>query len=159
MGVGDPIFVDTNVLIYASRPHAPQHGAARAALIRLRAGVHPLWISRQVLREYLAAATRPQPSGPAPPMAAAIADVRRFRLAFNLAEEGDDVFDRLLHLLAAHPGAGRQVHDANSVATMLACGISRLLTFNVARRRAPDGADFHRFGALITLEPVGATST
>lgn len=43
------------------------------------------------------------------------------------------------------------MHDANPVATMLACGISRLLTFN--------GADFYRSGASVTLEPVGATAT
>ena len=144
---GEPVFVDTNVLIYASRPSAPQHGAAQTALARLRAGASPLWLSAQVLREYLAAATRPQPSGPALPMAAAIADVRRFRLAFNLAEDGPDVLDRLLQLLAAHPGAGKQIHDANLVATMLAHRVTRLLTFNVA--------DFRRFGQAITLEPVG----
>ena len=147
-GSGTPVFVDTNVLIYASRPSAPQHGVARAALARLRAAANPLWLSRQVLREYLAAATRPQPSGPALPMAAAIADVQRFRLAFNLAEDRLDVLDRLLQLLSTHPGAGKQIHDANLVATMLAHGITRLLTFNAA--------DFQRFGPATTLEPVRA---
>lgn len=148
-GAGASVFVDTNVLVYASRPGASQHGAARFTLARLRLEANPLWISRQVLREYLAAATRPQPSGSALPMAAAVTDVRRFLLAFNLAEDTDDVLDRLLQLLATHPGAGKQVHDATLVATMLAHGITRLLTFN--------GADFRRFGALITLEPVSAT--
>jgi len=45
-----------------------------------------------------------------------------------------------------HPTRGKQVHDANLVATMLVHGVTRLLTFNVA--------DFRRFGAVIALEPV-----
>ena len=38
---------------------------------------------------------------------------------------------------------GKQVHDANLVATMLAHGIRRLLTFNLA--------DFQRFAGLVEL--------
>ena len=40
-------------------------------------------------------------------------------------------------------GAGLDTPDANLVATMLAHGITRLLTFNVA--------DFQRFGSLIEV--------
>jgi len=103
----------------------------------------PLWLSRQVFREYLAVATRPQAFGPALPMVAAIADVHELHAAFNVAEDGPNVFDRLLQLLAAHPGGGKQVHDANLVATMLEHRIRRLLTFNPA--------DFRRFGSLIEV--------
>jgi hypothetical protein len=39
--------------------------------------------------------------------------------------------------------AGRQVHDANAVATMVTHGERRLLTFNTG--------DFQHFGALIEL--------
>jgi hypothetical protein len=39
--------------------------------------------------------------------------------------------------------AGRQMHDANIVATMLAHGEHRILTFN--------GADFRRFARLIEV--------
>jgi len=31
----DPVFVDTNVLVYATRPSATQHAAALTALTRL----------------------------------------------------------------------------------------------------------------------------
>ncbi len=111
--------------------------------MHLRADATPLWISHQVLREYLAAATRPQASGAVLPMKDGIAAVNRFRLGFNVIEDGLDVFDRLLQLLATHPGAGKQVHDANLVATMLVYGIGRLLTFNAA--------DFRRFNKLIEV--------
>lgn len=131
------------MLIYASRPSAPQYRAAQSALTRLRMDVSPLWISHQVLREYLAAATRPQASGAVLLMKDAITDVRRFRLAFNVLTDDPSVFERLLHLIAVHPGAGKQVHDANLVATMLTQDIFRLLTFNTS--------DFRRFGSLIKI--------
>ena len=140
---GTPAFVDTNVLLYASRPKAPEHARAQAALSRMRQDGTPLWLSRQVFREYLAVATRPLASGPALPMAAAIADVQEWQAAFNIAEDGPAVFDRLLQLLATHPGGGKQVHDANLVAAMLEHRITRLLTFNVA--------DFRRFDRLIEV--------
>ncbi len=79
-------------------------------------------------------------------MATAIADVRRFRTTFDVAGEHAGVLHRLLNLLAGSRGAGRQVHDANIVASMLEQGIRRLLTFNAA--------DFRRFGRIIDLEPL-----
>jgi len=142
----EPVFVDTNVLIYATRLSAAQHAAAQAALARLGGEGSMLWVSPQVLREYLAAVTRPQATSPALAMTSAIADVRRFRSAFEVAEERPGVLDRLLDLLAVQRGAGRQVHDANIVATMLEHGIHRLLTFNTA--------DFRRFAPIIDIEPL-----
>jgi predicted nucleic acid-binding protein len=59
---------------------------------------------------------------------------------------GRPVLDRLCDLLIAHPGGGRQVHDANVVATMLEHGLRRLLTFNAA--------DFRRFAPIIDIEPI-----
>ncbi len=140
---GTPVFVDTNILLYASRPNAGEHARSQAALSRMRQDGTPLWLSRQVFREYLAVATRPQASGPALAMAAAIADVHGLQAAFNIAEDGPAVFGRLLQLLATHPGGGKQVHDANLVATMLEHRITRLLTFNAA--------DFRRFDRLIEV--------
>jgi predicted nucleic acid-binding protein len=142
----DPVFVDTNVLVYATRPSAAQHASAQAALTRLEGEGSSLWVSPQVLREYLAAVTRPQATAPALPMATAITDVRRFRTAFDVAEEGPNVLDRLLRLLTTHSSSGRQVHDANIVATMLKHSIRRLLTFNAA--------DFRRFVGIIDVEPL-----
>ena len=94
----DPIFVDTNVLVYATRPSAIQHAAALTALTRLEGEGSALWVSTQVLREYLAAVTRPQATAPGLAMATAIADVRSFRAAFDVAEELPGVLDRLLDL-------------------------------------------------------------
>jgi predicted nucleic acid-binding protein len=143
MPAGDPVFVDTNVLVYVSRPAAPQHRRALDVLTCLEhENVEP-WVSLQVLREYLAVVTRPQVHGPALPMSDALADVMRLRTAFRVTTDLPDGFDRLLRLLEAHPGGGKQVHDANLVAAMLGQGIRRLLSFNAA--------DFRRFEPLIEL--------
>ena len=141
----DPVFVDTNVLIYVTRRTASEHAAAQAALARLEGEGRALWISVQILREYLAVVTRPQATSLPLPMGTAIADVQRFQQVFQVAEDRPAVLDRLLALLGAKFGAGRQVHDTNIVATMLEHGIYRLLTFNAA--------DFKRFAGIIQLEP------
>ena len=136
---GKPTFVDTNVLIYASQKQSRFHAQAVTHLEETRQAGQKLWISRQVLREYLSVVTRPQ-SGQAPlSMSLAIADVQSFERAFNVAEDGPDIFRKLTELLAQVPTGGKQVHDANLVATMLTYGITRLLTFNVAdlRRFSP----------------------
>jgi predicted nucleic acid-binding protein len=57
--VVDPTFVDTNVLVNAGLVTAPFHQTASKALKDLRIAGVELWISRQVLREYLATLSRP----------------------------------------------------------------------------------------------------
>jgi hypothetical protein len=52
----------------------------------------------------------------------------------------------LASLFRRVPAAGRQIHDANIVATMQAHGIRRLLTHN--------GSDFQRYSAHITVLPL-----
>ena len=131
------------MLVYAIAEGAPFQDRARAAL----AGPAPnetLSISRQVLREYLAVMTRPQTWGNALSLAEAIADATAFANRFTVLEDGPAPWTQLSDLSRRYAFGGRQVHDANIVATMLAHGEHRLLTFNTA--------DFQRFGALI--EPV-----
>lgn len=142
----DPILIDTNVLIYHQIALSPFHAAARSRLRDLSAAGHPLWISRQILREYLAAMSRPGAMTPPLPMTALITDVQAFQSAFLIAEDGPAVTAHLLSLLASASCAGKQVHDANIVASMLAHGIPHLLTHNVA--------DFSRFAGVIVVIPL-----
>jgi toxin-antitoxin system PIN domain toxin len=136
------IFVDTNVLVYATARSAPFHDRARAALSRLAAS-EPLAMSRQVLREYIAVMTRQQVWGKALTPTEAAADAVIFARRFIVLEDGPAVWDRLVELCRRYSFGGRQVHDANVVATMLAHGEHRLLTFN--------DADFRRFAGLIEV--------
>lgn len=93
-------------------------------------GSERLCISRQILREYLAVVTRPQLLASPVPMAEALADVARFADAFDVLEDGPEVGAQLADLCCSIAVAGRQVHDANIVATMLVHGERRLLTAN-----------------------------
>lgn len=141
--VAEPVFIDTNVLIYAKQSLSPWHASAVAKLQDHAAAGHPLWISRQTLREYLSAMSRPGALTTPVPMSALIADVRSFESQFLVAEDGPGVTAHLLSLLSTVACGGKQVHDANLVATMMAVGIPKLLTHNVA--------DFNRFAAWITV--------
>jgi predicted nucleic acid-binding protein len=146
MTAADPVFVDTNMLVYARIAVSPFHAAAVTKLDALKAAGHPLWVSRQILREYLAALTKPGTVTVPLPIAVLVADVQSFELRFSVAEDGPAVTSGLLNLLKAVGCGGKQVHDANIVATMQAHGIPKLLTHNVA--------DFNRFAAYITVLPL-----
>ena len=135
-------FIDTNILVYSTAQDAPFRDRARAALARL-AAEEPLSISRQTLREYMAVMTRQQIWGKALTLAEATADAVTFARRFTVLEDGPPVWDQLIELSRRCSFGGRQVHEANIVATMLAHGERRLLTFNEA--------DFRRFGALIEI--------
>ena len=101
-------------------------------------------ISRQILREYLSVMTRQQIWGKPLTLTEAIADTAEFIRQFTVLEDGPAVWDRIIMLSRRYSFAGRQVHDANLIATMLAHGEHRILTFN--------DADFRRFADLIEVQ-------
>ena len=142
----DVVFVDTNVLIYARHVNSPFHTDAVNRLDDLEAAGAELWVSRQTLREYLAGMTRPGAVSPPIPMHVLLADIRAFQTRFLIAEDGPTVTTHLEVLLAAAACGGRQIYDANIVATMLAHGIPNVLTHNTA--------DFNRFSNHITIIPL-----
>ena len=144
--VVEPVFVDTNILVYVKQALSPFNAQATAKLKELAASGHALWTSRQILREYLVAMSHPAAlTGPVP-MAALIGDVQSFERQFLLAEDGTAVTTELLNLLSTIPIAGKQVHDANIVATMLSHGIQKVVTHNVK--------DFNRYAGLISVIPL-----
>jgi predicted nucleic acid-binding protein len=142
----EPVFVDTNVLVYAHVAEAPWHQEAQAAIVEHEAAGAPLWVSRQVLREYLVSLTRPQQFPISPSLEMVVAQVQQFQQRFRVANEGPEVTTRLLALLLEVPTRGRRIHDANIVATMLVYGVRRLLTHNTD--------DFSPFAALIDVIPL-----
>ena len=137
------MFIDTNILVKSRILEAPDHDIARARLERAFRNQEPMRISRQVLREYLSVVTRPQ-SWPIPiTREDALDDVKRLMDAFEILEDGPVVTDLLIELCREVSVGGRQIHDANIVATMLAYGEGKLMTFNTA--------DFRRYGDRIEL--------
>ena len=145
-GDDNPVFLDTNILVYARATQSPFHQAALQMIQRLDQSRVELWISRQVLREYLATFTRPQQFTNPLPIETLIEDIRLFQTRFRVAEDSLQVTQRLLALMEQVSIGGKQVHDANIIATMQAYGISQLITHNVA--------DFNRFSEFITVLPL-----
>ena len=140
------IFIDTNVLVFANIEEAPLHVVALPAIRSLEQRGIAVWISRQVLREYLATLSRPQAFTPPIPAEKLGSQVRSFINRFHIAEDNVQVTERLLDLIQQFPTGGKQVHDANIVATMLTHNIPVLLTHNTD--------DFTRFSSLITVLPL-----
>ena len=137
------MLVDTNILVYATRRASVHHRPSRAALLAAHRDGTPLQISRQIVREYLAVVTRPQPGTIPFSMEKALARARLFVDTMTVLEDGPEVWSGLQRLGRTVAFAGRQVHDANIVATMLAHGETSILTFNAA--------DFARFAPTIIV--------
>ena len=136
-------FIDTNILLRSTITQFPLYARTKQLVdAQLSADVE-LWISRQVIREYFVQVTRPQVF--MSPMSADELDakLRTIRVLFKIADETEEVTTQLLALMKAYPTSGKQVHDANVVATMLVNGIDTLLTTNVA--------DTQRFADRITI--------
>jgi predicted nucleic acid-binding protein len=142
------MMVDSNVIIYAELGASQWRPMALRALADVMARPEPPWLSRQVLRECLAALTRPQQGVNPPPLNDVLQRLRLYEQTFQVAEDSAEVTRRLYDLVARIPVGGKQIHDANLVATMLAHGIGSLLTHNAE--------DFERFESLIEVVPLSA---
>lgn len=136
-------FIDTNVLLAASSVRHPAHRLSLATLEATFSQGRPC-LSGQVLREYLVVATRPATAnGLGLGMSQALSNLRQFEARCQVLDEGAAVREALQRLLERVPCGGKQVHDANIVATLIGHGLPRLLTLNVA--------DFLRFAEWIEV--------
>jgi predicted nucleic acid-binding protein len=137
------LFIDSNVFLVAANKAARQHRIAQDALTAVfRTGEAS--INGQVIREIMVVLTRPKlvnGLGWTPTEAAQSIDA----IVQNLRCLDETQSDRatLQMLIKRYAVAGKQVHDANIVATMLAHGVPRLLTFNAV--------DFERYGNEIEV--------
>jgi predicted nucleic acid-binding protein len=140
----DRAMVDTNVLLAATDEGRPEHHDALTILNDWPSGRTTLCVSGQILREYLAVATRPaDANGLGLKSPDALGNVDAIRERTTLLAEGAKVAERLLGLLADIDCGGKQVHDANVIATMLVHGIDTVVTMNVD--------DFARFGGYVNV--------
>jgi predicted nucleic acid-binding protein len=137
------LFIDTNILIRMYNQHVDRHHEVTQRMIQLAVEFEEIWISRQVLREYFAVMSKEQSWGLPVPTKQLIAQMQEFEDSLWLADETRAVSKHLWTLLQTIPVGGKQVHDANIVATMLANGITHLYTLN--------RSDFQRFEGHVTL--------
>ena len=143
----DRVMVDTNVLLAATDESRSEHHDALTILNDWPGGATTLCTSGQILREYLAVATRPaERNGLGLKLSDALGNVRAIRERTTLLAEDAKVADRLLGLLADVECGGKQIHDANVIATMLVHGVGTVVTRNL-----DDFARFDRYVSLVRL--------
>jgi predicted nucleic acid-binding protein len=142
--------LDTNVLLAATDEGRADHDQALGIVNDWPGRGTMLYTSGQIIREYLAVATRPaEKNGLGMRLADALANVHAFRARTSLLAEDGKVADRLLALLDDVACGGKQIHDANVVATMLVHGIDTIVTINLV--------DFTRFERQVRLVGLGTS--
>lgn len=138
------VVVDTNVLLAATDTTRAAHAAATAFL---NEDERRLALTPQIVREYLAVATRPvDANGFGLTTHDAIANVHEFLDDMDLLAEDAAATNLLMRLVSDHQVVGKQVHDANVVAVALAHGARAIVTDNIRH--------FSRFSGLIGVESV-----
>lgn len=139
--------LDTNVLLAATDRRRKEHQDALTIVQEWPENGTALYLSGQIVREYLAVATRPMAqNGLGMDQASALSNARGFQDRMTVLADDDAVLDRLYFLLTNVTCGGKQVHDANVVATMLAHGIGSIITANL-----DDFARFTRYVSLLAL--------
>ncbi len=142
------VVVDTDVLLAATDRSRVAHLAATEFL---NDDERRLAMTPQIVREYLAVATRPvDVNGFGLSAEDAVANVQQFLDDMQLLSEDAGTVRRLLELVADDSATGKQIHDANVVAVALAHHADALVKDNKRH--------FSRFADLITIEDLGAAS-
>jgi predicted nucleic acid-binding protein len=141
------VFLDTNILIYAKLENSIFHEAVVNKLNEFLVNGFEFWISRQVIREYIASITREESLRDILSADLIQKDIFEFQENFKIADEDNAVTEMLLDLYNQQMIIGKQTHDANIVATMRVYKIENLFTNN------PD--DFKRYVNFIKIIPLG----
>lgn len=140
------VVVDTNVLLAATDQDRASHAAATRFLNQ---DERCLAISPQIVREYLAVATRPVgANGLGMTSQDAVANIGQFLEDMVLLGESTATTRHLLNLIQDGTCSGKQVHDANIVAVALGHHAGTIVTDNIRH--------FARFAELIVLEDLVA---
>ena len=136
--------LDTNILLTATDEDRAGHDQALDVINGWPAQGTILYTSGQIIREYLGVATRPaNHNGLGLTVSDALDNARAFRSRMLLLAEDAKVANRLAELLEETKSSGKQVHDANVVATMLVHGVDTVVTLNTG--------DFARFGQHVQV--------
>lgn len=106
------VAVDTNLLLYALHPAAPEHLRARAALSQARADERGWGFTIGTVAEFWSVATRPAPGGAlATPEEAAAFLASLHRAGAQIWQMGPEGGVRLLAAARVHGVCGRRIFD------------------------------------------------
>lgn len=141
------VVVDTNVLLAATDRSRDHHEAATRFL---NEDVRRLAVTPQIVREYLAVASRPVAvNGLGLSGEAAVANVQELLEGMEVLTEGPATTTSLMDLVVTGPSVGKQVHDANVVAVALAHRAASIVTDN--------SRHFARFAHQVAVEEIDGT--
>lgn len=140
--------VDTNLLLYALNPDAPEHERALRALEEWRSGERPWFLTWAIVYEFLRVSTHPSVfTEPLDlPTAREWIDAVVAAPACGILTETDRHGEVLLEVAQAHPRVrGNLIHDLHIVVLMKEHGISEIRTAD---------RDFHQFPFLRVVDPL-----
>ncbi len=143
----DKIFIDTNILIYANLSLSPFHELAQNRIKQFVTTGFNLFLSRQVLREYLSSMTRKNELTAEVSITQLKQDIQFFSEDYYILEDSSSITEKLTDLMEEFSVSGALVHDANIVATMLVNRIKHILTYNVS-----DFKKFEKYIEIVSLE-------
>ncbi|PJF29551.1 MAG: hypothetical protein CUN52_07855 [Phototrophicales bacterium] len=143
MMMGDKVFLDTNIVLRVLLRKMDLHTNVDVMVKQMIREEKEFWISGQIIREFMVQATHPKTLQKPLTMNDVVHELQLVKSLFKVADETTVVRDTLLQLVKQYPIQGKQVHDANIVATMLAHDIPNLFTLNVV--------DFQRFADKINI--------
>lgn len=141
----DACVVDTNALVYSTVSGNPWHQGARQWLAMLQDKGRSLCVTTQILREYLVVLTRGTVFEKSFSVDQVLVQIQALLASLTVLDEPLAAADLLRALVQQYQIRGKNIHDANVVAVMLAHGVHRLATYN--------SADFQRFDEIV-LEMV-----
>ncbi len=142
--------VDTNVLVYASDEHAPEHTRCRALIEQWRAGRGAWFLTWGICYEFLRVVTHPRVLRTPWNSRAAAEFLRALTAApsVSMLVPGDRHGEILSDLAATIPAlTGNLWHDAETAVLMREHGIRRICTRDT---------DFHRFPFIEVVDPLVA---
>lgn len=141
------IAVDTNLLVYAHRADATEHGAASGVLRGLAEGRARWALPWPCIHEFIAIVTHPRIFSPPTPLAAALDQVDAWLESpvVTTLTESTGYWGRLRDQLKAGRVAGARVHDARIAALCLHHGVRELWSAD---------RDFGRFPQLSVRNPL-----
>lgn len=123
--------LDTNVVIRFCNSSDVQYSLATDAIAHLLANGDECFLTAQVLIEFWVVATRPiEVNGLGWTVEHTRTTIDQLLNRFPLLEESPQIFSNWLNLVTESNVLGKRTHDVRIIATMLAHGITHLITFN-----------------------------
>ncbi len=140
--MADKVFIDTNVLLNAAFAQREKHQECQQEIEAQVSQDAELWISGQVIREFLRVATKMESEGKELSFGEIHYHLSRYLALCHVVDETMAVRVNLLRLWSGLDIRSKAIHDANIVATMLAAEIPTLLSLDKGFRRYTDHIDW-----------------